>query len=86
MAFSGHDHLYARMKPQGGVQYFVSGGAGSVRVGDFRPGALAARGYDQDLHFMLVEITADALHFQAISRTGATVDAGVVRKRAPSPD
>jgi 3',5'-cyclic AMP phosphodiesterase CpdA len=80
VVFSGHDHLYARMRPQGGVQYFVSGGAGSVRTGDFRPSALAARGYDADLHFMLVEITGDALHFQAVNRAGQTVDAGVVRR------
>jgi len=84
VVFSGHDHLYARMRPQGGVQYFVSGGAGSVRTGDFRPSALAARGYDADLHFMLVEIAGDALYFQAITRTGRTVDAGVVRREAPS--
>jgi predicted phosphodiesterase len=80
VVFSGHDHLYVRLKPQRGVQYFVSGGAGSVRTGDFRPNGIAASGYDADLHFMLVEIAGDALHFQTISRTGRTVDAGVVRK------
>jgi hypothetical protein len=80
VAFSGHDHLYVRLKPQQGVQYFVSGGAGSVRKGDYRPSAVAALGYDADLHFMLVEIAGDALHFQTINRSGTTVDAGVVRK------
>lgn len=83
VVFSGHDHLYARMRPQSGVQYFVSGGAGSVRTGDFRPSRQAARGYDADLHFMLVEIAGDRLHFQATTRTGRTVDAGVVRRDRP---
>jgi predicted phosphodiesterase len=84
VVFSGHDHLYARMKPQRGVQYFVSGGAGSVRVGDFRPSPLAARGYDADLHFMLVEVTRQAVHFQAVNRRGETVDAGVVGRQQGS--
>jgi predicted phosphodiesterase len=78
VVFSGHDHLYVRMKPRHGILYFVSGAAGDVRRGDFRPSALAARGYDADLHFMLVEIAEEALHFQAISRTGETIDAGRV--------
>jgi hypothetical protein len=78
--FSGHDHLYARLEPQNGVQYFVSGGGSSVRAADFRPGGIAVRGYDADLHFVLVEITRDALHFQAVSRTGQTVDAGLIRR------
>jgi predicted phosphodiesterase len=82
LVFSGHEHLYARTKPQKGIQHFVSGGAGDVRVGDLLEGGVVARGYDQDLHFMLVEIAADALHFQAIGRTGRTVDAGTVRKVA----
>jgi hypothetical protein len=35
---------------------------------------------------MLMEISGDTLYFQAISRTGATVDAGsVTRKPASSP-
>jgi hypothetical protein len=80
VVFAGHDHLYARLRPQGGIQHFVSGGAGDVRVGDLRRDPEVARGFDADLHFLLVEITRDALHFQAISRTGETVDAGVVRR------
>jgi predicted phosphodiesterase len=84
VVFSGHDHLYVRLKPQRGVQHFVSGAAGEVRTGDFRPSAVAERGYDADLHFMLVEIAGDALYFQAISRTGQTVDAGVVRRHVES--
>ena len=34
--FSGHDHVYERVKPQQGVQYFVSG-VGS-RAAPWRPG------------------------------------------------
>ena len=42
--------------------------------------ALTARGFDTDYSFMLMEISGDELFFQAISRKGETVDAGVIRK------
>ena len=85
--FSGHDHVYERIKPQkGGIVYWVSGGGGSLRKGDVRATDLTAKAFDTDYHFMIVEITGDDLYFQAISRLGATVDSGVVhRPTAPSP-
>jgi 3',5'-cyclic AMP phosphodiesterase CpdA len=41
-----------------------------------------ARSFDTDYHFMLVEIDGRTLHFQAISRTGKTIDAGTLYKDA----
>jgi hypothetical protein len=41
---------------------------------------LTAKGFDRDNHFMVVEITGDDLCFQAISRTGETIDSGVVHR------
>jgi hypothetical protein len=81
VAFSGHEHLYERIKPQNGITYFISGGAGSLRIGDIHKTDLTARGYDRDYHFMLVEISGDDLYFQAVSRTGATIDSGVVHRK-----
>jgi predicted phosphodiesterase len=77
---SGHEHIYQRSRLQRGIQYFISGGAGSLRRGDGAETAEIARSFDRDFHFMLVEIADDALYFQAITRTGLTVDAGVVRQ------
>lgn len=79
VAFSGHEHFYERIKPQRGITYFISGGAGSLRQGDIRPSTLTDAGFDRDYHFMLLEISERELHYQAISRDGATIDAGVVR-------
>ena len=80
-AFSGHEHFYMRSTLEHGIQYFVSGGAGSLRYGDSGPSPIAARAFDTDYHFMLVEIEGDRLWFQAIARTGRTVDAGVLSRR-----
>ena len=76
VVFSGHEHIYQRAELQNGILYFVTGGAGSLREGDANPSATIARSYDRDYHFMLAEITDDGFFFQAINRTGLTVDAG----------
>ena len=78
--FSGHEHIYQRSELQKGIQYFVSGGAGSLRPGDGVAAPFIARTYDGDYHFMLIEIDDDELHFQAISRTGETIDAGTLHR------
>jgi hypothetical protein len=80
VAFSGHEHFYQRTKPQNGITYFISGGAGSLRIGDLRPSPITAAGYDRDYHFMLIEIDGDELYYQVIARTGQTIDAGVVQR------
>lgn len=76
--FSGHEHFYQRIKPQQGINYFVSGAAGELRRGDIRPSALTAASFDADRSFMLVEVAGNELSFQAISRTGKTVDHGTI--------
>jgi len=80
VVFSGHDHVYERLKPQRGIQYFVSGAAGQVRKGNLRQSDTTAAGFDQDQSFMLIEVAGTTLSFRAISRTGKTVDSGVLQK------
>jgi predicted phosphodiesterase len=81
VVLSGHEHFYERVHPQHGISYFVSGGAGSLRKDDIRrPSALMARGFDTDFHFMMMEISGDTLYFQAVSRTGETIDAGAITR------
>ena len=79
-AFSGHEHIYQRTALMGGVQYFVTGGAGSLRPTDGAPASFVARTFASDYHFMLIEIDGRELHFQAISRSGQTIDAGTLFK------
>lgn len=80
VVFSGHEHIYQRSRLQRGIQYFITGGAGSLRRGDGRATGAIARSFDRDFHFMLVEIAGSALYFQTITRAGVTVDLGVVKK------
>ena len=39
---------------------------------------LTEKAYDKDMSFMLLEIAGDEMHFQVITRTGETVDSGVI--------
>jgi 3',5'-cyclic AMP phosphodiesterase CpdA len=82
VVFSGHDHIYERIKPQKGITYFVNGSSGELRRGDTRPSAMTAAYFDQDQAFSLVEIDGDELFFQARSRSGQMVDSGVIHRQA----
>ena len=78
VVFSGHDHIYERLKPQKGIFYFVAGSGGKLRKDDLVRSETTAAGFDQDQAFLIVEVAADELYFQTISRTGATVDSGTI--------
>jgi hypothetical protein len=80
--FAGHEHFYERVKPQKGIYYFISGAGGKLRSGDVKKDSpLTEKAFDTDMSFMLIEVAGDELHFQVISRTGETVDSGVLTKQ-----
>jgi hypothetical protein len=81
VAFTGHEHFYERIKPQKGIYYFISGAGGKLRPGDVKATNMTAKSYDQDLHFMLIEIAGDQMHFQVISRAGRTIDSGIINRQ-----
>jgi predicted phosphodiesterase len=82
VVFAGHEHFYERIKPQQGIYYFVTGAGGKIRKGDIKKNSpLTEKGFDTDLSFMLIEIIKDEMHFQVISRAGATVDSGIIKRR-----
>jgi len=81
VVFAGHEHVYERVKPQKGIYYFTEGASGELRAGNLKKTDLTAAGYDKDRSFLSVEISGDDLYFQAISRTGLTVDSGNIRRQ-----
>ena len=79
VVFAGHEHFYERIKPQKGIDYFISGSGGKLRKGDVKDGSpLTAKAFDNDMSFMLIEINDNQMHFQVVSRTGETVDSGII--------
>jgi len=80
VVFTGHEHVYERFLPQKGITYFVLGNSGQLRPHDLRPSKDTAKGFDTDQSFAIVEIADDEMYFQTISRTGETVDFGVIQR------
>lgn len=76
VVFSGHEHLYERVKPQHEVRYFVSGGGGRYLY-DYKASAFDEIGVSEH-HFMVAEIAGDRLFFEAITHTQQLLDCGVL--------
>jgi hypothetical protein len=75
VVLAGHNHFYARMVPQDGIRYFVSGGGGrSAYEFKDQPGYVAAGG--GFYHFLYVRLTRDRFEYYAIDRDGRSRDAG----------
>ena len=82
VVLTGHDHFYERVKPQNGITYFVVGSGGKLRSGNIdRSTGITAKGFDTDLTFMAAEIAGDEMYFNTVSRTGQTIDSGVLTRR-----
>jgi hypothetical protein len=76
VVLSGHEHLYERIKPQKGIQHFVSGGGGRYLY-TFRASAFDEVGLSEH-HFMVFELAGDRLFFEAITHTQKVIDCGVL--------
>jgi 3',5'-cyclic AMP phosphodiesterase CpdA len=73
--FAGHNHFYARMVPQQGIRYFVSGGGGRPPYGfEAAPGYVATGGPFN--HFVAVRVTEKAFEYYVIDDQGRSRDAG----------
>ena len=82
VVFTGHDHIYERMKPQQGIVYFVAGSGGKLRSGGVdRDSGITAVANATDRAFLLCEISGDELFFNTVSRTGRIIDSGVIPRR-----
>ncbi|HKT81081.1 MAG TPA: metallophosphoesterase [Vicinamibacterales bacterium] len=82
VVFTGHDHVYERITPQKNITYFVTGSGGKLATGDLdTKSPIMARGYDRDNVFLAAEISGDEMWFNAISRTGETIDSGTLKRR-----
>ena len=82
VVFSGHEHVYERIKPQSGIYFFLEGSSGELRFHNLRkPNDLDVAGFDTDRAFMLVEVAGDDMYFQTISAVGETVDSGVLHRQ-----
>ena len=78
VVLTGHEHFYERIKAQKGIYHFISGAGAKLRPNGLKATKLTEKSFDQDLNFMLFEVDADQMHFQVLTRTGKTIDSGVM--------
>lgn len=77
LVFQGHMHLYARLVPQHGVRYFVTGAGGKPPdrfVPDRDTHPRADRG--QFNHFLVLRATAETLEYSVMDSAGRVRDTG----------
>jgi 3',5'-cyclic AMP phosphodiesterase CpdA len=81
VVFSGHDHIYERTHPQKGIQYFVTGAGGKTRRGgvDLKSQCRAVS-FDEDNHFMVIELDDREINFKAICEQGGVRDSGTIKQ------
>jgi predicted phosphodiesterase len=72
VVFSGHNHYYARMKPQSGVTYIISGGGGKDLKTPRKTAATAST--VSEYHFIYAEADKDKLVLTSISDRGSSLD------------
>ena len=85
VVFSGHDHVYERVKPQNGIAYFVVGSSGQLRRGNLDRTGLSEYANAMEQAFLVAEISGDEMYFQALGRSGKVIDSGVIKRRKPEP-
>jgi acid phosphatase len=81
IVLTGHNHFYARMKPQSGIYHFVTGGGGNkLKSPDRDPLAdIALRTFQ----FMYFELSPDQAQFWSIPPSGKPVDQGTIQLQKP---
>ena len=82
--FSGHEHVYERLKPEDNIYYFILGNSAKLMTHDFKSQQQMERSLDTEQGFMLIEISGDQLFYQAISRKGETFDSGKLQQQSRS--
>ena len=83
--FQGHQHFYARLEPQRGIRYFVTG-AGGKKPDSARDDERAVRREDRGAfnHFVYVQVTEDRFGYCAIDANGEIRDRGSFGRGDPA--
>ncbi|MEP7274644.1 MAG: metallophosphoesterase [Acidobacteriota bacterium] len=82
VVFAGHFHVYERLKPQKGVQYFTAGSGGKLMRGNLDPkSTLREAGNDQAQVFLMVSLNEDRMQVKALSADGKVIDEAAIAPR-----
>lgn len=72
LVLNGHDHVYSRSKPVGGVRYLVTGGGGALLNGC--RAAIGIVRCESRYHFLYLVIGEDSVRVKAVPASGRPFD------------
>jgi 3',5'-cyclic AMP phosphodiesterase CpdA len=73
VVLTGHEHFFARMREQNGVNYIISGSGGKIHTGGILPDPRMVAGNDALHQFLSVTLTRDAVSFSCIGEDASTI-------------
>lgn len=83
LVMTGHEHFFAKIRPQQGIHFLISGSGGKIHKGGIVQGhPYLEAGNDRVNQFLSFTLTWDALEYAAIASTGAVL----FRQTLPYPD
>lgn len=84
LVLAGHNHYYARMKTQRGINHFISGGGGrSLKTPIVDQHTVRAA---EIYHFVNFDVYEDRLEFQVVPAESRFADSGTISPRPPGGD
>lgn len=82
VVFSGHEHIYERIKPQHGIHYFIVGSSAKLRRGGIEKSDITAAANAEDRAFLVAEISGGEMRFETVARNGQIIDQGAIPRRS----
>lgn len=79
LTLTGHNHYYARMKPEDGILHIISGGGGRDLKKPVKT-ALTDNAVEA-YHFLYLEVLPDKIYFWSIPESGGPLDEGTITRK-----
>lgn len=91
VVMTGHEHFFAKMRENKGVDYIISGSGGKIHNGGILPDERMEAGNDKVHQFLSVTLTPDTFEFSVIAETGDVIYRGSIPRlpkgaRTPAPE
>ncbi len=87
IVMTGHEHFFAKLREENGVDYIISGSGGKIHNGGIQPDPRLEAGNDVIHQFLSITLTEDLFSYTVIGEEGQTIHQGTIpyaTKTAPA--
>jgi hypothetical protein len=78
IVMTGHEHFFAKMRENNGVDYIISGSGGKIHTGGILPDPRMEAGNDALHQFLSVTLSPNVFEYTVIAETGAVLYRGTI--------